>query len=844
MRPRALKSFTVKAQLPPPLSALHDIAMNLRWSWDAHSRDLFRWVDPTGWEESGYDPIHLLATVGRERLDALANDQAFTEFLAEVDDDLKRYGEAPRWFQKRTSPLSSVAYFSPEFGISEALPQYSGGLGVLAGDHLKAASGLGVPIVGVGLFYHQGYFRQGLDADGWQEERYVQLDPHAMALSLVDAQIKIDLAGMPLVARIWKAQVGRIPLYLLDTDVEENTEDGRSITDRLYSGGEHHRIQQEVLLGIGGVHALDALGLLPQVFHMNEGHAGFLALERIRRFMTSDGLSLPEAVESVRASTAFTTHTPVPAGIDLFSHELMKQHFGGFAEECGIAFDDVMQLGHYDGDPHDAPFNMAVMCLRLSGQANGVSKLHGRVSRNMFGRLWPQVPEDEVPIKSVTNGIHSRTWVAPGMAELFDRYVLPEWNEADAERWSRINGARDDEIWRVRENGREQLVAFIRKRLRETGRAGGVNDLDLEWCDDVLDPRILTIGFARRFAAYKRPTMLLSQPDRLKAILLSQDHPVQLVFAGKAHPADDMGKQMIRQIVQFSRDPAIRHRIAFIEDFDIGVSRMFYQGCDVWLNTPRRPLEACGTSGEKAALSGVLNLSTLDGWWDEMFDGQNGWAISSAENYTDLAHRDEREAASLFELLERHIIPLFYERTDSSSTPHRWVSRIKASLASLGPKAGASRMVRDYVELIYEPLADRSTDMVADRHARARSLAQWKDKVKQGWAAVNINSVDSDTTSTSLGVSREVTAVVNLGSLDDSDIEVQLVHGPVGTGDELYDTTLTTMALVGHKSGGGSHRYQGAFSCETAGRYGFTVRVVPAHDDIFSHTELGCITWA
>lgn len=844
MRPRALKSFTVKAQLPPSLDPLHDIAMNLRWSWDAHSRDLFRWVDPAGWEESGYDPIHLLSTVGRERLEALANDQAFTEFLAEVHDDLKRYGEAPRWFQRRTSPLRSVAYFSPEFGISEALPQYSGGLGVLAGDHLKAASGLGVPIVGIGLFYRQGYFRQGLDADGWQEERYVQLDPHAMAISPVDSQIKIDLAGTPLVAHIWKAEVGRIPLYLLDTDVEENGDEGRAITDRLYGGGEHHRIQQEILLGVGGVRALDSLGIFPQVFHMNEGHAGFLALERIRRFMTADGLSLPEAVESVRASTAFTTHTPVPAGIDVFSRELMEHHFGGFTEECGIEFDDLMKLGHYDDDVREAPFNMAVMCLRLSGQANGVSQLHGRVSRTMFGKLWPQVPEEEVPIKAVTNGIHSRTWVAPGMADLFDRYVLPEWNEADAERWARINGARDDEIWRVREHGREQLVAFIRRRLRETGRAGGVNDLDLEWCDEVMDPRILTIGFARRFAEYKRATMLMSQPERLKTMLLSPDRPVQLVFAGKAHPADDVGKQMIRQIVQFSRDLAVRHRVAFIEDFDIGVARMLYQGCDVWLSTPRRPLEACGTSGEKAALSGVLNVSTLDGWWDEMFDGQNGWAISSAENYDDLARRDEREAASLFELLERHIIPLFYERSDPNSTPHRWVSRIKASLASLGPKASASRMVRDYVQMIYEPLAERSGEMVADNHARARQLAQWKSKVKAGWGEVCIRSVESETTSTSLGASREVIAIVDLGTLGDGDVEVQLVHGPVGTGDELCDTKTTTMDLVGHKSGGGSHRYQGTFGCETAGRYGYTVRVVPAHRDIFAQTELGCITWA
>ncbi|MCA1839832.1 MAG: alpha-glucan family phosphorylase, partial [Actinobacteria bacterium] len=726
---------------------------------------------------------------------------------------------------------------------SEALPQYSGGLGVLAGDHLKAASGLGVPVVGVGLFYREGYFRQTLNADGWQEERYVTLDPHAMALVPIEAQIKLDMAGTTLVAQIWKAQVGRIPLYLLDTDIEENKDEIRGITDRLYSGGEEHRIQQEILLGMGGVQALEILGEEPQVFHMNEGHAGFLALERIKRAMSREGLSFEEAIEAVRASAAFTTHTPVPAGIDLFSKDLMTKYFSDWAQDAGIDFDDLMKLGHEPDSPEDAPFNMAIMCLRMSRTANAVSALHGQVSRHMFQNLWPSIPLEEIPITSITNGVHGRTWVTSGMAELFDRYVLPEWGEASPDRWAHIETARDDEIWRVREHGREQLVAFVRKRMKDSAIAQGVSELDLEWCDTVFDARVLTIGFARRFAEYKRATLLLSQPERLKQLLLAVDKPIQLVFAGKAHPADDIGKQMIRQIVQFARDPNVRHRIAFIEDYDIAVARALYQGCDVWLNNPRRPLEACGTSGEKAALNGALNVSTLDGWWDEMFNGENGWAISSAESFEDLARRDEVEAASLFDLLERQIIPRFYERIETA-VPRYWVRRIKSSLASLGPQVGASRMLRDYVSMIYEPLSVASKELGADGYRRAKDLATWKQSVMEGWSRVSVHSVESDVSAANLGTSRQVRAIVTLGSLKREDVEVQLVHGPVGPNDELHDTTIAPMSLEGVDGEEGNFRYIGSFVCETAGRYGFAVRVVPAHEDLESFAELGRVTWA
>ncbi|MBV8961212.1 MAG: alpha-glucan family phosphorylase, partial [Actinobacteria bacterium] len=686
--------------------------------------------------------------------------------------------------------------------------------------------------------------RQELNADGWQQERFPTLDPHAMALTLVDgATIEVDLAGVPVTAHIWRADVGRVRLYLLDTDVDENDAEGRLVTDRLYGGGAEHRIRQEILLGMGGVRALDAVGEPTQVFHTNEGHAGFLGLERIRRLMTGERLSFDEAIEAVRAGTVFTTHTPVSAGIDRFPLDLMQRYFKQWAADCGITFEQLMALGQLPGDAPDEPFNMAVMGFRLASVSNGVSKLHGHVSREMFQGLWPGVPIDEVPVGSVTNGVHAPTWVAPEINDVLTRYVLPSWSNATKADWARIDDTHDDELWRAREQGRERLVTMVRQRLRDSLLATGTSESDVAWCAEALDPRILTIGFARRFAPYKRATLLLSQPERLKALLLSSERPVQLVFAGKAHPADDAGKEMIKQIVQFSRDPEVRHRMAFVPDYDIAVARTMYQGSDVWLNTPRRPLEACGTSGEKAALNGALNCSVLDGWWDEMFDGDNGWAISSAETYDDLTRRDEVEAASLFDILETQVVPLFYDRA-LGPVPRRWVGRIKSSLRSLGPQVTASRMVKEYTETMYEPVASRTDLLGADGHQRARELAGWKQRVLAAWDHVQIDGVDSDAAVADLGVERQVEATVSLGSLEADDVAVELVHGPAGPNDELSPPTVVQLTPAGPAGADGRLRYTGSFVCDTAGRYGFTVRVVPAHPDLVTPVELGRVAWA
>jgi len=844
---KALRSFTVRPSLPPELAALEELAMNLRWSWDEPTRDLFRWVDTDGWEAMSHDPVRLLGQVPAARLEALAGDPGFLRYLHEVYDDLGRYLTAPRWFQTRdetrsSSPLRLVAYFSPEYGISEALPQYSGGLGVLAGDHLKAASDLGVPLVGVGLFYRSGYFSQVLAADGIQQERFSSLDPDSLALTRCeDVRITVDLAGQPLHAQIWEAAVGRVKLYLLDADVEGNEPEIRSITDRLYGGDTEHRIRQEILLGIGGVRALQALGLDPQVFHTNEGHAGFLGLERARQLVAA-GLTFDEAVETVRAGSVFTTHTPVPAGIDRFPRELMERYFTGFAKECGIGLDELMALGQRADEPDETRFNMAVMGLRLAARRNGVAQLHGVVSRRMFAGLWPDVPEEEIPIGSVTNGVHAPTWISPEIDDLLSRRLVPEWDGALEREWARVTEVGDDELWRALQQGRERLVAFVRSRLRRSQLARGYSASDVAWTNGVLDPTVLTVGFARRFATYKRATLLLSQPDRLKALLFHPEHPMQLIFAGKAHPADHPGKEMIQHIQQFAAQQGLRNRIVFMDDYDMAVARALVQGCDVWLNNPRRPQEACGTSGMKAALNGALNCSVLDGWWDEWFDGQNGWAITSAEDEPDLQRRDELEAASLFDLLESQIVPLFYER-GAGGVPRAWLERVKHAYASLGPKVTASRMVRDYVQTYYEPAAAHGDRTLADGAARGRAFAAWRARVVSSWGGVKVTSVDADGGPAHLGDQRAVAVSVDLGRLTLDDVMVEVLHGPVGPADEIIHPAILALEH-GEPDGDGRVRYEGSFTCSSAGRHGFTVRVVPRHEDLSSSVELGLTAWA
>ncbi|MEU1305925.1 alpha-glucan family phosphorylase [Streptomyces shenzhenensis] len=855
---KAIRRFTVRPVLPEPLRPLSDLARNLRWSWHAETRDLFQSVDPGRWASSGGDPVRLLGSVRPARLAELAGDRRFLRRLAAVAADLDDYVGGARWYQTQPAGLpSAVAYFSPEFGITAALPQYSGGLGILAGDHLKAASDLGVPLIGVGLLYRHGYFRQTLSRDGWQQEHYPVLDPNELPLTLLreedgsPAQVSLALpGGRRLRARIWLAQVGRVPLLMLDSDVEENDLGERGVTDRLYGGGSEHRLLQEMLLGIGGVRAVRTYCRLtghpePEVFHTNEGHAGFLGLERIAE-LRAGGQDVDAALEAVRAGTVFTTHTPVPAGIDRFDRELVARHFGPDAELPGIDVERILRLGmetYPGGEPN--LFNMAVMGLRLAQRANGVSLLHGRVSREMFAGLWPGFDADEVPITSVTNGVHAPTWVAPdvlrlGAREPGERRAGDALAAGGAERWDRFAGVPDQDIWELRRGLREQLVVEVRERLRASWRQRGAGTAELGWIDGVLDPDVLTVGFARRVPSYKRLTLMLRDRDRLMDLLLHPERPVQIVVAGKAHPADDSGKRLVQELVRFADDPRVRHRIVFLPDYGMAMAQKLYPGCDIWLNNPLRPLEACGTSGMKAALNGCLNLSVLDGWWDEWFKADFGWAVPTADGAgTDPDRRDDIEAAALYDLLEQRVTPRFYER-GRGGLPDRWIEMVRRTLTLLGPKVLAGRMVREYVERLYTPAAHAHRALTADA---ARELAAWKARVRAAWHGVSVDHVEATAPATTaeLGATLGLRVVVGLGGLGPDEVEVQAVAGRVDPEDRIADATAVPLKPTGGPDLEGRWVYEGPLSLDRSGPYGYTVRVLPAHRLLASGAELGLV---
>ncbi|WP_328768523.1 alpha-glucan family phosphorylase [Streptomyces sp. NBC_00286] len=858
---KAIRRFTVRPVLPEALHPLSDLARNLRWSWHAETRDLFQSVDPERWAASENDPVRLLGNVSPGRLAELAEDRRFLRRLAAAADDLKDYVTGARWYQtqSQSSELpAAIAYFSPEFGITAALPQYSGGLGILAGDHLKAASDLGVPLIGVGLLYRHGYFRQTLSRDGWQQEHYPVLDPNELPLSLLreedgtPSHVSLALPGeKSLRARIWVAQVGRVPLLLLDSDVEENDLGERGVTDRLYGGGSEHRLLQEMLLGIGGVRAVRTYCRLtgharPEVFHTNEGHAGFLGLERIHE-LSYDDLDFDAALEAVRAGTVFTTHTPVPAGIDRFDRELVARHFGPDAELPRIEVERILQLGmetYPGGEPN--LFNMAVMGLRLGQRANGVSLLHGHVSREMFSGLWPGFDADEVPITSVTNGVHAPTWVAPEVFRLGARQIGAQRTEdamtvGASDRWDAVAEIPDQDIWELRRVLREQLVTEVRERLYASWRQRGAGTAELGWIDGVLDPDVLTIGFARRVPSYKRLTLMLRDRDRLLDLLLHPERPVQIVVAGKAHPADDGGKRLIQELVRFADDPRVRHRLVFLPDYGMAMAQKLYPGCDIWLNNPLRPLEACGTSGMKAALNGCLNLSVLDGWWDEWFQPDFGWAIPTADGTeaTDEDRRDDLEASALYELLEQRVAPRFYDR-GPAGLPDRWIEMVRQTLTLLGPKVLAGRMVREYVERLYAPAARAHRSMDP---SSARELATWKSRIRTAWPRVTVDHVETSaaTTTAELGTTMSLRVQVGLGDLAPDDVEVQAVSGRVDAEDRITDGTAIPLKPAGGPDQEGHWHYEGPLSLDRTGPFGYTVRILPTHRLLASSAELGLV---
>jgi starch phosphorylase len=838
------------------------------WAWEPEARALFVRIDSDLWEEIHGNPIELLSRVPQARLDELANDDAFLSHLESAYQVYQRYMSREGWFQK-TFPEAHgarIAYFSMEYGLHQSLPIYSGGLGVLAGDHLKTASDLGLPLVGIGLAYAEGYFRQALNADGWQAERYPINDWHRLPVQPVYAAPASPMGGAPgdskgqrlvirvqypdrvVLAQLWRVQVGRVPLFLLDANLAENAPADRAITGPLYGGDQEFRVRQEIMLGIGGVHALESMGLTPTVCHMNEGHSAFLALERIARVMRDKGASFEVASEATSAGNIFTTHTPVPAGNDAFAPDLVRKYLEPYRAALGIREDQLLGLGRQDESDRGSNFSMPVLAIRTADHYNGVSALHGEVSRKMWRGLWPELPEHEVPIQSVTNGVHTPSWISDEMGALFTRYLGPRWAEAldDAQLWERVFEIPDAELWQTHGHRRHRLVTLCRKWLHTAAERRQAAVEQVELADEVLDPRALTIGFARRFATYKRAALLFSDLDRVKRLLSNPERPVQLVFAGKAHPQDKGGKELIRSIVHASREAGLEGRVVFIEDYDMRIARALVSGVDVWLNTPRRPLEASGTSGMKAAANGALNVSVLDGWWAEAWSDYGsdvGWAIGRGEEYAD-ASGDRVEAEALYDLLEREVVPCFFDRASRDRLPRAWIRKMKNAIARLVPDYNTHRMVREYTERFYLP-SIRATHRMKDADlAGAKALTAWKGRVRGAWPQIAIKDVAMRSSGElKVGETMRVETAVHLGELTPDDVAVELYHGPTAGGHDLAQGALVRMRLVGN-NGDRIYRFEGEIPARESGAHAFAVRVMPWNAAMSHPYETSLVRWA
>ena len=850
MKPK--KKYNVVPNIPEALEALRKLAYNIRFSWRGEIRDLFQRIDPGLWTDCKHNPVLMLGLVSQDRLEELSRDQGFTAQLERISQDFDRYLSRPRIKAGDYSPEKEfrVAYFSAEFGLAGCLPIYSGGLGILAGDHLKSASDLNIPLVGVGLLYQEGYFSQYLSSDGWQMETYPVNDFNNMPVKLIrdsngkPVQVSVDFKGEKVNILVWRVDVGRVPLYLLDTNLPSNSSEVRRTTAQLYGGDWEMRIRQEIVLGIGGIRALKALGIDPTVIHMNEGHSAFSALERINLFRKEKGLTFDEARELVIATTVFTTHTPVPAGNDAFDTALVRSYFEEYAKELGINFRVLLGYGKIDPRNEDEKFGMSPLALRLSSHANGVSRLHGRVSRSMWQRVWPRHPEEDIPIDYVTNGIHVPTWIASEKSSLFDRYLGPDWAEdPDNERvWRQIEQIPNTEIWRYHERCRDHLVAFSRRLLADQMRRRGATPAEILRVNDVFTPDAMTIGFARRFATYKRATLLFKNPDRLAKILNNPDFPVQIIIAGKAHPQDNEGKEFIKTITHYASEERFRRRIVFLEDYNSHIGHIMVSGTDIWLNTPRRPLEACGTSGMKALANGSLNLSVLDGWWDEGYKSDYGWAIGKGEEYNDHQAQDDIESRDLYNLLEKEVVPLFYRR-GNDELPRGWIEKMKAGLRDLVPVFNSHRMVQEYTDRFYLPCSTRYNRLSDSDFSETKSLASWRQKVMTGWNSVSVLEVISDEgRDIPIGDKLEVTAKVILGELTPDDVTVEAYFGRLDHKGEFKERETKELLPVSLDQG--VHIFKGNVDCSGTGRFGYTVRVMASKKRLENPFVMGLVAWA
>jgi starch phosphorylase len=848
---KILGRMAVFPEIPERIHRLRDLAYNLWWTWNPPAQRLYATISPELWQTSEHNAVRVLLEVEPERLAALADD---ADFLARydavcVDFDAYMHPETT-WFSQTFPDEAShtIAYFSAEFGLHESLPIYSGGLGILSGDHCKEASDLGLPFIGVGFLYPQGYFRQRINAKGEQEAIYKKL-----LFSQVPAQpaldpdghevmISVDLPGRKVYAKVWRIQVGRIPLYLMDTDVEPNTPGDRVLSARLYGGDHEMRIAQEIMLGIGGVRAIRALGLDPMVWHMNEGHAAFLGLERCRELVQGLDISFEVAREIAAANAIFTTHTPVAAGNDAFNFELVDTYFGEFWPQLRLDRDAFHDLAREENGWGSA-FSMTVLALRLSTQRNGVSKLHGEVSRRMWQFLWPELEVDETPITSITNGVHTATWVAPAMDVLYQRHLGKDWyaHLDDPALWEHAREIPDDELWDAHNQHKEELLTFARARLARQRERLGEGPVAVRETHTLLNPEALTIGFARRFATYKRATLIFRDPERLARLLNNPERPVQLVFAGKAHPNDKPGQELIGQVYEFSRKPEFSGKIVFLEDYDMDMARHLVSGCDLWLNNPVRPHEASGTSGQKASLNGLPNLSILDGWWEEGYNGRNGWAFGERREYQDDNTRDEADALALYTTLENQVVPLFYDR-GADDLPHGWIAVMREAIRTVAPAFSMRRMVKDYTQELYVPALAYGRRIDADRYALARKLADWKRMVRAAWPKVSIHAEGPHDGRLSFGDPVTVEARVQLGLLSPEDVRVELVAARDENGN-LRERRVTAMT-PSRTTTEGEHCYTANLLPPINGSLVYGVRVMPSFAGLSNPLELGLARWA
>jgi len=844
--------YNVIPTLPAVLEPLREMTFNLWWTWEPSARRLFRHLDPDLWNRTNHNPVRMLQLSRQARLEELAQDKSFLRELKEVHDAFRNYLARQDTYGKTGAGAAikrPVAYFSAEFGFHEAIPNYSGGLGILAGDHCKSASDLDLNFVAVGLLYRHGYFRQEIDKDGAQHAVSLNQNFHHLPIREVQRDgagllISVRILDREVFAKVWQLPVGRIDLFLLDTDIPENNAEDRLITAELYGGDQEMRMRQEIVLGIGGVKALKALGIDPEVFHMNEGHSAFLAMERIRRKVVEKKLEFYSALQIVASANIFTTHTPVPAGNDSFPREMMRKYFGDFAKELGIPFDELFSFGQTRVDRSD-PFSMTILALRMSRHSNGVSKLHGEVSRSLWKDVWNGVPVHEVPITSVTNGIHTKTWTAPEFSALYRKY-LGEWEEriTEPDFWRRVIDIPDSELWETHQQLKHRLVEFVRERVRIRRERIGDSPEAIRNVNRILDPEVLTIGFARRFATYKRGALLFSDKERLKRLLNDTTRPVQFIFAGKAHPRDEGGRALIQEVYRFSREAGFENRVVFLEDYDSYIARRLVQGVDLWLNNPLRPMEASGTSGMKSAPNGGINLSVLDGWWHEGFNGNNGWAIAAEISDGTVEFQSAVDANSLYQLLENQIIPLYYAKPDGK-LPLAWLQLMRESIRSVTPVFNTHRMVKEYTERLYIPAARSHENFAQNGCEPATQLSQWKARMRKDWPQVRIHDVqvrNKDRQNILVGESLQVSAHVYLGDVDPNHVRVEAYHGEADNGG-IKNPSVSVLNASG-RNGDGSYLYQGSVPASETGAYGFSVRVVPTHPHLMQSHELRLIAWS